>query len=117
MATDKRLRGRLFTAALLGGVAVWSVFSYPRLTPGLAALALAQGLLALFWTGATAGRPSPRLISAFVGVSYLGLAYLAAAVVGPPSTTRFWLVFSVEVAIFAPLVLLAGHLMRHTKTP
>jgi hypothetical protein len=110
MGFQQRSHGRLFIAALLGGSVLWSLFTHPRLAPGLAALALAQGLLASFWMRARAGRPSPRLISAFLGAGYLGLAYLVAAVVAGPNTTRFWIVFVVAAAIFAPMMVLGWRL-------
>jgi hypothetical protein len=53
-----------------------------------------------------AGRASPELIRAYLGVSYLGLAYLVAAVAGGPNTTRFWIILVVSLASFAPVWLL-----------
>ena len=79
---------------------------HPRLAPALAAFAVAQGVIAIFWLRARAGRPSPELIHAYLGVSYLGLVYLVAAVAGGPSTTRFWIILAVSLAIFAPVWLL-----------
>jgi hypothetical protein len=77
--------------------------SQPRLAPALAAFAVAQGAMAIFWLRAGAGRPSPELIRVYLGVSYFGLAYLVAAVAGGPSTTRFWIILVVSLAIFAPV--------------
>jgi uncharacterized membrane protein len=108
MGIQQRSHGRLFIAALLGGSALWSLLTQPRLAPGLAALAVAQGLLASFWIRARA--PSPRLISAFLGTGYLGLAYLVAAVVAGPNTTRFWIVFVVAASIVAPIMVLGWRL-------
>jgi hypothetical protein len=117
MSTDPpRPSGPLFIAALLGGFAVWSVFAHPRLAPALTAFAVGQALLAIFWMRARAGRPSSQLISAFLGVGCFGLVYFAAAVVGTPNTTRFWIVFVVAAAIFAPVGLLGWRLLRHPKT-
>jgi hypothetical protein len=110
MSIQQRSHGRLSIAALLGGSALWSLFTHPRLAPGLAALAVAQGLLARFWVHARAGRLSPQVISAFLGTGYLGLAYLLAAVVAAPNTTRFWIVFVVAAAIFAPMMVLGWRL-------
>ena len=54
-----------------------------------------------------AAQASAPLILAFLGASYLGLAYFVGASVGTPSTTRFWVIFTVAAAIFAPIVFLA----------
>ena len=106
MAASRHPKGGLLIAALLGACAVWSVFTHPRLAPALAAFAVAQVAMVIFWMRARAGRPSPELVRAYLGVSYLGLAYLVAAVAGGPSTTRFWIVLVVSFAIFTPVWLL-----------
>ena len=106
MAASRHPKGGLLIAALLGACAVWSVFTHPRLAPALAAFAVAQVAMVIFWMRARAGRPSPELIRAYLGVSYLGVAYLVAAVAGGPSTTRFWIVLVVSFAIFTPVWLL-----------
>jgi len=46
----------------------------------------------------------------------LGLAYLAAAVAGGPSTTRFWIVLVVSLAIFTPVWLLGLRLSFRRTT-
>ena len=95
MAASRHPKGGLLIAALLGACAVWSLFTHPRLAPALAAFAVAQMAMVIFWMRARAGRPSPELIRAYLGVSYLGLAYLVAAVAadsGGVMTSRFLLV-------------------------
>jgi hypothetical protein len=77
---------------------------------------VAQAVMAIFWSRARAGRPPSELIRAYLGVSYLGLAYLVAAVAGGPSTTRFWIILVVSLAIFAPVWLLGLRLSFRRTT-
>ena len=116
MDAGRHPKGRLFSAALLGACAVWSFFTHPRLAPALAAFAVAQAAMAIFWLRARAGRASPELIRAYLGVSYLGLAYLVAAVAGGPSAMRFWIILVVLLAIFAPVWLLGLRLSFRRTT-
>jgi len=104
------IRQRLFAAALFAGLTGWSLLSHPRLAPAMAAFAVGQGLLAIFGMRARNGRPSPRLVPGYLGATCLGLAFLAAAAVGEPSAGRFWIVFAVVAAIFAPTWVLGWRL-------
>jgi hypothetical protein len=93
-------QGRFFTAALFAGLTGWSILSHPRLAPAMAAFAVAQGLLAIFWMRARSGR---LLVPGYLGASYLGLAFLLAGAVDEPSGGRFWIIFAVVGAIFVPV--------------
>lgn len=63
---------------------------------------------------AQAGGATPKSrrapIIGFLGLTFVGLAYLAASTVGRPYTTAFWLVFFAVMAIMGPVVLLATRL-------
>jgi len=106
MALGKRPYFHLFNFALFSGCTLWTVLVDVRLTPGFAALAFGQGVLVIWWLR-PAAQASRRLILAFLGASYFGLAYFVGVIVGAPSTTRFWVIFIVTAAIFAPIVFLA----------
>jgi hypothetical protein len=102
----KRPYLHLVNFALIGAFTLWTVLVDVRLTPGFAALTVGQGALVIWWLR-PAAQASALLILAFLGASYLGLAYCAGAIVGAPSTTRFWVIFILTAAIFAPIVFLA----------
>ena len=106
------LKPRYVNLALLGGLAVSTVVTDPWLSPGLAGLAVGQALLVVFWLRAASGRASPGLMLGFLGLSYSGLAYLVAVLVGTPQTTGFWLTFLAALTIASPIVLLARQLLR-----
>ena len=89
----------------------------PWVAPGFAALAVAQALWLVFWVRIPLGRNPAGPILGFLGLSYLGLAYLVAVLVGTPETARFWLVFSSALAILSPVVLLAWRLVFCRSTP
>jgi hypothetical protein len=105
------LKASTLNAVLLGGLTLWAALIHPRLAPGVAALATAQALLGLFWRRSRAGRVSTAPVVAFLALSYLGLAYLSATVVGTATATRFWVVFAAAAVIFVPVALLARRLM------
>jgi hypothetical protein len=107
---DSRIRKAAVNAALLAAVAVWAALVHPRFAPGLAALAGGQALLASSWRLARTASATPHSVVAFVGLTCLGLTYFVASAVGPPSATRFWVVFAAAAAIFAPVLLLAWRL-------
>jgi hypothetical protein len=111
MAFGKRPYFHLVNFALFGGFTLWTASADVRLTPGLAALTVGQGVLVIWWLQ-PAAQASALLILAFLGASYLGLAYFVGASVGTPSTTRFWVIFTVTAAIFAPIVFLAWRNLR-----
>jgi len=106
MASAKRQYLHLVNFVLFGAVTLWTVVTDRRLAPGFAALAVGQGLLALLVLRRPAV-PSARVVLAFLGASYFGLAYFVAVVVGARNTTQFWVIFVVTAAIFAPVLLLA----------
>lgn len=106
MALGKRRYLHLVNFALFSGCTLWAVLGDARLVPGFAALAAGQGVLVIWWLR-PAAQASAGLIVAFLGASYLGLAYFVGVIVGAPSTTRFWVTFIVIAVIFAPIVFLA----------
>ena len=103
---------RYVNLALLGGLAVSTVVTDPWLSPGFVALAVGQALLVAFWRRAGSGRASPGPMLGFLGLSYAGLAYLVAVLVGTPQTTGFWLIFIAALTITSPVVVLARKLLR-----
>ena len=106
MALGKRPYLHLFNFALVSGCTLWAVLMDARLAPGFATLAVGQGVLVIWWLR-PAAQASARLILAFLGASYLGLAYFVGVIVGAPSSTRFWVTFIVAAVIVAPIVFLA----------
>lgn len=115
MASRKRPYFHLFNFALFGVFTLWTAVTDPRLTPGFAALAIAQGAIAIVVLGRPSAQAPALVILGFLGASYFGLAYFPAAIAGAPNTTRFWLIFIATAAIFAPVVLVAW-LRRGTWT-
>jgi hypothetical protein len=108
------MKARYLTGALLGLLTAWAALTRSWLAPGLAALAIGQGLLAVFWLRARSGSPAPGALLGFLALSCSGLSYLIAVLVGAPETTRFWIVFGSALAIFAPVVVLAQRLFRES---
>jgi hypothetical protein len=106
------VKGRYLTVVLLGVLTAWAAGTRSWLAPGLAALAIGQGLLAVFWLRARSGSPAPGALLGFLALSCSGLSYLIAVLVGPPETTRFWIVFGSALAILGPVVVLAQRLLR-----
>lgn len=110
------LKGRAFNCVLFAGLAVWTGFSHPWVTPAFVALAAGQAMLVVFWLRVRAKRFSFRFVIAFVSLSYVGLAYLVAIVIGHPDAARFWIIFGAASAVFAPVSLLARSLLRRRMT-
>ena len=106
------MKQRYFIVAVFATLTVWAAVTHQWIAPGLAALAAGQTLLAAVWLRAGSGRASPALLLGFIALSYVGLAYLVAALIGTPATAHFWIVFGVGLAILAPVVLLAQRLLR-----
>jgi len=106
------VKQRYFIVLVFAALTVWAAVTHPWIAPGLAALAAGQTLLAAVWLRAGSGRASPALLLGFIALSYVGLAYLVAALIGTPATAHFWIVFGVGLAILAPVVLLAQRLLR-----
>ena len=107
----------LFNVAVFAGLTLWTAVARPWVGPGFAALAGARALSLVFWMRLPLGRDPTGPILGFLGLSYLGLAYLVAVLVGTPETARFWLVFSSALAILSPVVLLAWRLVFCRSTP
>ena len=105
------MKDRWLTAALGAGLA-WAVVRHSWLVPGLASLVAARVVMHIGVARAGGGRHGPGPIVGFIGLSYLGLAYLVAAQIGRPPAARFWLIFFVGVAILGPVVLLAVRTFR-----
>src|SRR2546421_9036388 len=106
------MRERWGIAALLSGLAVWAAVTHPWFAPGFAALAGARIVLLLWFPRVRAGHHVFGPGVAFIGLSYVGLAYLVAVQLGTPLTARFWLIFFVGVAILGPVVILAARMFR-----
>lgn len=102
----------VFNAGLFALLAVWSAATSSWVAPGFMAIALAQVLMLLLAAGKV---PEDRVMDVLVGrlaLWFLGLAYIAAALVGPPDTRGFWLVFGVVVTVVGPIVVLARTAFR-----
>ncbi len=108
------MRQRYFIVALLVLLAAWAAVTRPSAAPGLAALATGQAFLVGFWLRARSGRLVPAAVLAFLALSYFGLAYSLALVIGTPGSGRFWIVLGVGLAILAPVVVLARGLFRES---
>jgi hypothetical protein len=112
------LRARFFSVAVFTGLTVWSAVAYPWTTPGFAALALAEGLIAVFWVRRAHGHDPRSPVVGFMTLSYIGLAYLVSLLVGKPDGLHFWIVFIVALAIVGPIVLVAPKLLpRRAELP
>lgn len=106
MALGKRAYLHLFNFALFGAFTLLTALTDLRLTPGFAALAIAQGLLAILVLQPPGAQRSALVIRGFLGAGYFAVAYWVAAIAGAPNTSRFWVGFSATAAIFGPIVLL-----------
>lgn len=75
-------------------------------------MALGQTCLLLFWVEASHGRARTELLWSFLALTYVGLAWVIAAVFGGPTSVPFWSVFGAAAVVFAPVVLLARRVFR-----
>jgi hypothetical protein len=105
------VKRRYLIVVVFAALTVWTAVTHPWIAPGFAALAAGQTVLAAIWLRAGSGRASALLLG-FLALSYVGLAYLLAVLIGTPATAHFWIVFGVGLAILAPVVLLAQRLLR-----
>jgi hypothetical protein len=108
------VRQRYFIVLVLVFLTASAGLRQPWAVPGLAALLMGQVFLTAFWLRTRAGRPLPNAVLGFLALSYFGLAYLLALVIGTPGSGRFWIVLGVGLAILAPVVVLARGLFRST---
>ena len=89
---------------LFGGVAVWMLFRNPWVTPGLACLAASNLAIPIGVLREVEGRAAYRALVLFLGLGYIGLAYLLALIVGRPTTVGFWAVFGTAVVVMGPVL-------------
>lgn len=106
MALGRRAYLHLLNFALFGAFTLLTVLTDLRLTPGFAALTIAQGLLAILVLQRRGAPPSALVIQGFLGASYFAIAYCVAAIAGAPNTSRFWAIFAATAVIFAPVALM-----------
>jgi hypothetical protein len=106
MAFGRRAYLHLSNFALFGAFTLLTVLTDVRLTPGFAALTIAQGLLAVLVLQRRDAPPSALVIRGFLGASYFAVAYSVAALTGAPNTATFWAIFAATAVIFAPVALM-----------
>jgi hypothetical protein len=98
---------RVVNAVVFTGLTAWAAVAHWQLVPGLACMALGQTCLLLVMVEGSRVRVRMELGWSFLGLSYVGLAWLFAALFGAPTSGRFWIVFAAIAVVFSPVVLLA----------
>jgi hypothetical protein len=104
------VKERVFTLVVFAGLTVWAAVAHWRAVPGFACMALGQACFLFALLESQRGRERPQLVWAYFALWSLGLALLFAAVVGPLTSGRFWIVFAAVAFVMFPAVFLARRL-------
>ena len=105
------MKERVFTLVVFAGLTAWAaVAAHWRAVPGFACMAFGQACFLFAVLESRRGRERLQFVWGYFALWCLGLALLFAAVVGPLTSGRFWIVFAAVAFVMFPVVVLGRRL-------
>ena len=100
------MKGLVFQVVVFGGMTIWAALSNPWVVPGFACLAASRAVMLAVESDRVSSASVGSALLTQLGLAYVGISYLFAAVVGLPNTWRFWVVFGAVALILFPTLAL-----------
>ena len=101
------------TALCFTGLAVWTAFRQPVVSPGYGAMAL--GSILRLGAYRQSGRRALEYMTVYMAVWLVGLCYLLSLLAGRPNHLAFWAVFGAANAVLLPSAVLFWRLIVRAR--